>query len=86
MSNIIRHVFNNSSFEEAEPADDIPLMLRNMADEIEDQIEKGGDPSLSAAFVLASEAEIHIYGWGETKSLDSVYMLLSKAKKIILDF
>lgn len=66
-----------------EPADNIVLMLRQMADEIE-----RGDKGVcnSAAFILDTDDSLEVYGWGtEIKSTNDMVAMLAVAQQSLID-
>lgn len=63
------------------PADDIPLMLRKMADDIEEGVYGESEGSV---FVLLAEEDVHIFGWGEeVQSTTDAFYYLIKASELL---
>ena len=66
-----------------EPADNIVLMLRQMADEIE-RGEKG--VCRSAGFVLDTEDSMEVFGWGTgIRTTNDMVALLAVAQHSLID-
>lgn len=68
---------------ESEPADDVVLMLRTIADEIERN--EYGEINAGAFVFKTEEGVYHTFGWGkQVKNIEQAHYLFSKAANMLL--